>query len=124
MTETNGTGAEAPASATWRTYVPVEDGVFNVQWTIRSAEAKELVKKVAAMLAWQVEHGQTPAFGYGQPSEARATEAVIPAGAAPLCPIHHKQMRESKFGGWFCGVKTGTHPTNGKDTFCDQKVAA
>lgn len=46
------------------------------------------------------------------------TPAVAPAAKVPMCPVHHKKMKESrKPGTWFCPVKDPD-----TDEYCDEKV--
>lgn len=99
---------EAPASATFR-YVDGESG-GEVLFTLRDVNGATLIQKVrSAMKALQdggatisppqTRGGWKGGNGGGKPVEVKTGEGI------PVCTKHGTPMRESKYGGFYCGQK-------------------
>lgn len=115
---TNGAAwyGDAPASVCIGTYGP---GGFDVQWTLRDAEAHELVKRVTGLLDWLPKHGYRPKYGNGNgPRNARGGNGAQPSGEAPVCNLHNRAMKRSKFQDdeWICTAKLAD------GSYCTEKV--
>jgi hypothetical protein len=95
---------EAPASATFKFVDPETGG--EVLFTLRDMNGATLIQKVRSAMRALVEAGATisPPMqrggrGGGKPVEVRTGEGV------PVCTKHGTPMRESKYGGFYCGQK-------------------
>ena len=110
--------SEAPASFNVRAISPQG---YDIQLTLRSEQAGELMPRVLTCLEWLEQQGFRPTGqGRAQPS----SNGHHSGGNAPTCPTHNRPMKQSQHrpGEWFCTVKVSEDGGDGKPVYCRQKV--
>lgn len=45
-------------------------------------------------------------------------------GNAPHCPVHHRRMSPSRWGGYYCTAKLGDQDADGGQAYCSEKATA
>ena len=127
---------EAPASATAK----VIDPVSQMEWlvTVREpAAARLLIRELGAMSAALVEAGF---IGFDAYVDQRRAERAAPLvesqvapagyfqvgqvdpGTPPTCPVHNRQMKPGRNGGFYCSAKLLDDGGDGKPVYCKQKA--
>jgi hypothetical protein len=104
------TTTEAPYSFNVKA---IDRAGFDAMFTIRDEDGQQFFQRVTNLLTWLPANGYTPT-GNGRRQTSPADQA--PQGAAPICNLHNRPMKPSKYGGWYCPAKLADN------SYCQEKV--
>jgi hypothetical protein len=85
---------------------------YDSMFTVRADSSQEFMDRVTKLLAWLPTAGFTPTARRSPQSTNGAQDA------APICNLHNRPMKPSKFGGHFCPAKLAD------GSYCQEKQPA
>lgn len=86
---------------------------FDEMFTIRGDDPADYFNKISSLKNWLKQNGYTPT---GQRRANNGNGAQAPQDAAPICNLHNRPMKPSKFGGFYCPAKLAA------GDYCKEKV--
>ena len=120
------TFTEAPVSFNVKAIAP---NGYDVMLTLRGDDSGDLMGRALKALDWLSTQGFSPT-GRINGKAPNGNTHQAPNGntnqantnTAPVCPTHGKEMKPSKFGGWYCPAMVAEDDGTGNAVYCKQKV--